>query len=150
MRSADNTRMSMDIDRVVKVFETLSVSSVDSLRTIYAPDARFADPFNTVQGIAAIEDVFRHMFASLEQPHFVVTGTVVQDDQCVLLWEFRFRFRPFRRQQDQSLPGSSHLRFDAQGRITQHQDYWDVAHGLYQKMPVLGALMRWLRKRVNS
>lgn len=137
-----------DIGRVVRVFETLTPASVSELRTIYASDARFADPFHSVQGIAAIERVFADMFTTLQSPRFVVTGSVLQDTQCVLLWDFHFRFRGFRTQQDQTVPGSSHLRFDAQGRITHHQDYWDAAHGLYQRMPVIGALMRWLRRRV--
>lgn len=137
-----------DVDRVVRVFETLTPASIGELRTIYAPDAFFADPFHAVQGIAAIERVFGDMFSTLENPRFVVTGSILQDAQCVLLWDFRFRFRSFRTQVDQSVPGSSHLRFDAQGRITHHQDYWDAAHGLYQKMPIIGALMRWLRTRV--
>lgn len=150
MPSRTHTQLSEDIDRIVRVFEALSESTLGELGTIYAPDAHFADPFQAVHGIDAIEQVFRHMFATLAHPRFVVTGSVVQADQCVLLWDFRFRFRSFRTQVDQSLPGVSHLRLDGQGRITHHQDYWDAAHGLYQKMPLIGALMRWLRKRVNS
>ncbi len=150
MPGRSDAQANVDIDRMVQVFEALTESSIGELRTIYAPDACFADPFQAVQGVAAIEQVFRHMFATLEQPHFVVTGSVLQGDQCVLLWDFRFRFRTFHTQVDQTVPGASHLRFDAQGRITHHQDYWDAAHGLYQKMPLIGALMRWLRKRVNG
>ena len=106
-----------DIDRVIHIFESLTAHSVAELGTIYAPDALFVDPFNAVQGLDAVKQVFSHMFASLEHPHFVVTGKVVQADQCFLLWEFRFRFRSFRRQVDQVVPGTSHLRFDAQGRL---------------------------------
>jgi hypothetical protein len=130
-----------DIDRVIHIFESLTAHSVAELGTIYAPDALFVD---------AVKQVFSHMFASLEHPHFVVTGKVVQADQCFLLWEFRFRFRSFRRQVDQVVPGTSHLRFDAQGRITHHHDYWDAAHGIYEKIPLIGGLVRWLRIRVNS
>ena len=43
--------------------------------------------------------------------------------------------------------GGSHLRFDAQGRIALHRDYWDAAEELYEKLPVLGALMRWLKRQ---
>ena len=142
--------MSPDVARAIRVFESLSAQSVTELATIYAPDAHFSDPFNAVQGVDAITQVFRHMFATLENPRFVVTGSVVQADQCFLLWDFRFRFRTFRKNVDQSIAGTSHLRFDAQGRISHHHDYWDAAHGLYQQMPVLGSLMRWLRRRANS
>ena len=142
--------MTPDIARAIHVFETLSEQSVAELGTIYAPDAHFIDPFNAVQGIDAITQVFHHMFATLENPRFIVTGSVVQADQCFLLWDFRFHFRSFRKEVDQVTAGTSHLRFDPQGRITHHHDYWDAAHGLYQQIPLLGALMRWLRNRVNS
>jgi hypothetical protein len=136
--------------QTIAAFESLTPDSVSELGRIYAPDARFIDPFNDVQGLAQVQAVFRHMFETLEQPHFVVTGQVVDRNQCFLLWDFHFRFRAFRRHTAQTIAGTSHLRFDTLGRITMHQDYWDAAHGLYQKMPVVGALMRWLRNRANS
>lgn len=136
--------------QTIAAFESLTPASVSELGRIYAPDARFIDPFNDVQGLAQVQAVFRHMFETLEQPRFVVTGQVVDGNQCFLLWDFHFRFQTFRRDTAQTIAGTSHLRFDSQGRITLHQDYWDAAHGLYQKMPVVGALMRWLRKRANS
>jgi ketosteroid isomerase-like protein len=136
--------------QTIAAFETLTSQSVADLGRIYAPDARFIDPFNDVQGLAQIQQIFRHMFETLEQPHFVVTGKVVDNGQCFLLWNFHFRFRAFRRDVAQTIAGTSHLQFDGQGLITLHHDYWDAAHGLYQQMPVLGSLMRWLRRRANS
>ena len=35
------------------------------------------------------------------------------------------------------------------GRIALHRDYWDAAEELYEKLPVLGVLMRWLKSRAN-
>lgn len=136
--------------QTIAAFETLTPESVANLGRIYALQARFIDPFNDVQGLMQIQRIFRHMFETLEQPHFVVTGKVVDNDQCFLLWDFHFRFRAFRRDVAQTIAGTSHLQFDAQGLITLHHDYWDAAHGLYQQMPVLGSLMRWLRRRANS
>ena len=138
------------LDQTIAAFESLTPASVSDLGRIYSSSERFIDPFNDVQGLAQVQTIFRHMFETLEQPHFVVTGKVVDGDQCFLLWDFHFRFRAFRRDVAQTIAGTSHLRFDAQGLITLHHDYWDAAHGLYQQMPVLGSLMRWLRRRANS
>lgn len=30
-----------------------------------------------------------------------------------------------------------------------HRDYWDAAEELYEKLPVLGDLMRWLRRQAG-
>lgn len=141
--------MNTAIDRIIDVFQTLNPAGVESLGGIYAPDARFIDPFHDVQGLAAIQRIFRHMYASLENPHFVVTGRIGQGAQCFLTWEFRFAFRRFKRGQPQCILGGSHLFLGDDGRIVLHRDYWDAAQGLYEKLPVVGALMRWLKARVN-
>ena len=46
--------------------------------------------------------------------------------------------------------GASHLVFDAQGLVVLHRDYWDAAEELYEKLPLVGSLMRWLKRRANG
>ena len=145
MSSMDTT-----VDRIVEAFQTLTQEKVDALGAIYAPDARFKDPFNDVQGLAEIQHIFHHMYVTLENPHFIVTERIVQGAQCFLTWEFRFRFRRFKQGQAQCILGGSHLMLNAEGRIASHRDYWDAAEELYEKLPVLGSLMRWLKRRSNS
>ncbi|WP_411885575.1 nuclear transport factor 2 family protein [Polaromonas sp. YR568] len=138
------------VDRIANTFQLLTPAGVETLGAIYAPDARFKDPFNDVQGLAAIQHVFRHMYESLENPRFVVTGRIVQDAQCFLTWEFHFAFKSFQQGRAQRILGGSHLVLDGEGRITLHRDYWDAAEELYEKLPVVGSLMRWLKRRGNS
>ncbi len=138
------------VAHIVEVFQTLSPATVAQLSACYAPDARFKDPFNDVRGHAAISAIFEHMFASLEQPRFVVTQRVLQGSHCFLTWEFHFSFKRFKPGQAQCILGSTHLVLDPAGRITLHRDYWDAAEELYEKLPLVGGLMRWLKRRANS
>jgi steroid Delta-isomerase len=117
---------------------------------MYAADARFKDPFNEVRGIEPIQRIFAHMFVALHEPRFVVTEVVQQGDKCFLTWDFIFRFKRFDTQTTQTVRGASHLVFDAEGLVTLHRDYWDAAEELYEKLPVVGGLMRWLKKRANT
>ncbi|GAA4426047.1 nuclear transport factor 2 family protein [Acidovorax lacteus] len=138
------------VERIVGFFEHLSAADLVRIGELYSADARFKDPFNEVRGIPAIQGIFRHMFTALEQPRFVVTGRVVQGDQCFLTWDFLFAFRSYHRGVTQTVRGASHLVLDADGRITLHRDYWDAAEELYEKLPVVGGLMRWLKRRANQ
>lgn len=142
--------MNTAIDRIVLAFERLTPQSVAALDAVYAPGARFKDPFNDIQGLEAIQRVFRDMFTQLEQPRFVITGRIVEGPQCFLTWEFHFAFKRFKQGQAQCIRGGSHLVLDADGRIAQHRDYWDAAEELYEKMPLLGGVMRWLRGRAGA
>ena len=141
--------MVVSVDQIVARFERLSPQDLPRLAEIYTPGARFKDPFNEVQGVAAITRIFEHMFVSLEDPRFVIRDRVVQGDQCFLSWDFIFRMKRFSRV-EQVIRGGSHLRLAADGRITEHRDYWDAAEELYEKLPVVGALMRWLKRRANG
>ena len=136
--------------RVVDFFETLSPASLAQLGALYTPHAYFKDPFNEVSTLADIRQIFSHMYATLEQPHFVVTGCIVEGAQCFLTWEFKFRFKSYDRRTDQTVRGGSHLKFNAQGLVEFHRDYWDAAEELYEKLPVVGGLMRWLKQRARQ
>jgi hypothetical protein len=137
-------------ENLATFFETLSPQSVAQLQTVYDEQATFKDPFNEVQGLPEIERIFRHMYVALDQPHFVVTGQVVDGAQAFLTWEFRFRFKRFDTATLQAVRGASHVVFNEQGLVTMHRDYWDAAEELYEKLPVLGGVMRWLKKRANT
>ena len=45
------------VQAIVDFFENLGPAQVERLGVIYADDARFQDPFNDVQGLAAIEAI---------------------------------------------------------------------------------------------
>jgi len=136
--------------RAVDFFETLTPASLDRLGALYAPQAYFKDPFNEVRGIADIRQIFSHMYEALEQPRFVVTGCIVDGKQCFLTWDFNFRFKRYDRLSVQTVRGGSHLTFNADGLLDFHRDYWDAAEELYEKLPLVGGLMRWLKKRARQ
>lgn len=142
--------MEHSVDRIVDAFQNLTPAAVERFDAMYAPHARFKDPFNDVQGVGEIQRIFRHMYESLDNPRFVVTGRIVQGNQCFLTWEFRFAFRRFKQGQAQCIVGGSHLVLGGDGRITLHRDYWDAAEELYEKLPVVGGMMRWLKRRANA
>jgi len=90
------------------------------------------------------------MYVNLENPRFIITERIVQGRQCFLTWEFHFAFRRFKQGQAQCILGGSHLVLNSDGRITLHRDYWDAAEELYEKIPLVGSLMRWMKRRSNS
>ena len=138
-----------DLQPFVAFFEQLQPEDLPRLGRFYAADTRFKDPFNEVVGVEAVAGIFHHMFDSLDAPRFVVRDVIVQGDQAFLSWDFLFRMRRFNRA-EQCIRGGSHLRFGPDGLITEHRDYWDAAEELYEKLPVVGGLMRWLKRRAAS
>jgi steroid delta-isomerase len=142
--------MSHAVEKIVVFFETLTPQSVERFADFYTDEAWFKDPFNEVRGVPEIQRIFRHMYVALHEPRFVVTGRVAEGEQVFLSWDFHFRFRKYNPQTEQVIRGASHLQLTPDGRIRSHRDYWDAAEELYEKLPVVGALMRWLKQRAKS
>jgi hypothetical protein len=67
-----------------------------------------------------------------------------------MTWEFRFGFKKFKQDEQQVILGATHLVFSEAGLVTLHRDYWDAAEELYEKLPLVGGLMRWLKRRANT
>ena len=134
--------------RVARFYETLTPDALAWLAQIYTEDARFVDPFNEVQGLSAIRTVFEHMYRTLEVPRFSVHEWAGDTQHAFLTWTFRFRFRG--EAQERCIHGCTHLSFAPDGRVRLHRDYWDAAGELYAQLPLLGALMRWLRRRLRA
>lgn len=148
--SSSSSTMDGALRRITQFYEQLTPSGLSQLHRCYAPNARFKDPFNEVQGLPAIARIFEHMFASLNEPRFHVTGSVVQGHQAVLIWEFQFRFQRWDMHTLQCIRGVSHLHINPDGLVEMHRDYWDAAEELYEKLPLFGGLMRWLRRRAGQ
>ena len=138
-----------DLYRVIDFFQSISVDSAQTLSFIYTDDVWFKDPFNEVQGLEPVRHIFTHMFEQVDAPRFIVKHSVLQDDHAFLTWDFLFRMRRFS-DQEQWIRGATHIRFAQDGRVAYHRDYWDAAEELYEKLPVIGSVMRWLKTRARD
>lgn len=133
--------------RLVGAYVRLTRENLDALLALYDEQARFKDPFNEVSGRPAMRRVFIDMFEQLREPRFVVRHAATEGDEAFLTWELNFL-----RQSGapMTVRGASHLRYSPAGLVVLHRDYWDAAEELYAKLPVLGALMRALRRRLSA
>jgi len=136
-------------DEVARYFESMTPEALTRLDTVYAQDAFFKDPFNEVTGLPAIRRIYEHMYEALIDPGFLVVNRIVEDAQAMFEWDFRFRIRRWRPHQVWKIHGTTHLRFGPDGRIVHHRDYWDTGEELYAKLPVIGGVVRFLRRRMG-
>lgn len=138
------------VDRLADYFERLSPEAVERIGEYYAPAAEFKDPFNQVRGVEAIARVFRHMYVQVQAPRFRVVSRMVRGDEAWLAWEFHFRFRGWHASRAQCIRGATHLRFQEDGRVVMHRDYWDSGEELFAKLPLVGRVVNFLRARLAA
>jgi len=151
MTSANEQTMtrSAELARLVDFFESIDIAAAARIDSLYTADACFKDPFNEVRGPAEIQRIFEHMFVQVAEPRFIVTTAMQNGSEAFLAWDFHFRMRRFDTHTVQLIRGATHVRFATDGRVAWHRDYWDAAEELYEKLPVIGTLMRWLKRQAG-
>ncbi len=150
MSAPGNSSMHTEaLHKLVDYWQKLQPEDVARIGELYAEDAWFQDPFNRVQGHAAISHIFSDMFVRLNSPRFVVTETMLDGDRALLIWDFYFYIKSLKPAQERRIHGTSLIRFAADGRVQSHRDYWDAAGELYEQLPLVGTLMRALKRRMG-
>ncbi len=124
----------------------LTRDSLPELLALYDEAAAFKDPFNDVRGRRAIGRIFEQMFDELVDPRFVVQVVASEGDEAFLTWQLHFVRAGGN---VMKIRGATHLRHGPSG-VVLHRDYWDAAEELYAQLPVLGVLMRALRRRLAT
>ena len=134
--------------RLATWFETLTTDTLGEIKQLYEIDAYFKDPFNEVRDVNRIQLIFQDIVTEFDQPRFVIQEQICDDEkgQSVLTWHFLFNWRG----KAWCIVGSSHLRFSAEGLVSYHRDYWDASEELYEKLPVIGFVLKALKKRAQK
>lgn len=145
----DRQKLSEPLRRLIDYFEHITEQNVADMPRFYAANAYFKDPFNEVNRVEDIVRIFGDMFHQVNNPRFVVHTAFESGQQVFMAWDFLFEMQRFKQGQVQCIKGSSHLQLNQNGLVQSHRDYWDTAEELYEKIPVLGGLMRWLKKQAG-
>ncbi|MFO7581570.1 nuclear transport factor 2 family protein [Guyparkeria sp.] len=134
------------LERLVAVMEGLREDRLDTLETVYAPQARFVDPFNAVEGVEAIRGVFAHGFRQCPGMRFSVTARAVDGDHGLLRWRMRCGEAPGAL----VIEGMTEVVLADDGQVLLHEDHWDPAAQIYEQVPLLGWLMRRIKRRLTA
>lgn len=135
------------IENYVRFLQALTPQNVTQLPDHVTADVHFRDPFHEVRGASAMRDIFARMFDQLVSPSFTIEDAAENANATYLKWTMRYAFRHAPRRIHAAV-GMTELRLTPEGKICTHLDYWDAAHQLYEHAPILGAVLRFLRRQI--
>lgn len=124
--------------------------------TVYAQNVVFLDPLHHIEGIDALQKYFDRLQEPLKSAHFVFLQEEYTEKSAALEWIMHLEMAkgPLKGQK-MSIPGVSLLQFTeivgpngTEQRVLRQRDYFDVGDMLYERIPVLGGLLKWIKKQV--
>ena len=137
---------SAGLDAWADFFETLSHGTLDRLTGLTVPEVRFRDPFNDAHGRDAVRAALLHTLNGCRDLRFTVTHRLPADDLAILRWRFEATVTGIGRM---DVIGTSEVRQAPDGRVAEHIDHWDSGEHVYLRLPLLGAPLRLIRRRLG-
>ncbi len=117
--------------------------SADQWRAVYAEDVHFLDPTQERHGIdayiAAQDGLLKRCDDVFLEPGAIAVGS----DVAFVEWTMGLKIRGI----EFLYPGTTRLRFGADGRIVEHRDYFDFVGPTFAPVPLVGPFTRWLYRR---
>lgn len=126
------------------LFNELDKGNLKKLPAVYSEDIRFQDPLGAVAGLDALTHYFASAYANVISCHFAFEDAVVQDSFASIPWVMHLRHKRIRGGREIQVAGISHLRV-RDGKICYHRDYFDAGQLLYENLPVVGGVIRWVK-----
>jgi len=134
------------IDRFQAVFNQLNAENLDLAEEIYTQQIHFLDPIHEVHGIDELKKYFAGLYEGVVSCQFDFGKPMIDGNEASLPWVMHMEHGSFRKGETAHVPGISHLRFS--GKIEYHRDYFDVGALIYERVPVLGGVIRKIKARL--
>ncbi|MDZ7789654.1 MAG: nuclear transport factor 2 family protein [Xanthomonadales bacterium] len=112
---------------------------------LYAEEFYFNDTVHIARERSELVDYMVRTGQGLEQNRVEVHKVIRDGSDVYVRWEMTFRTRALAKRIESHSIGMTHLRFNEQGKIVLHQDFWDSGNALYAHLPVVGFFVRRAR-----
>ena len=135
------------IERFKEFYKIFSADRINaSVAEVYAEDAYFEDGIRQVKGRKNIKEYFLSTTGAFDECTFDIKDVAYSPGNYYFRWIMHLRLK---RDPDNPMeqPGISHVRFNEQGQVIFHHDYWETL-ALFERFPVIGSVIRWIKGRI--
>lgn len=137
--------------RLEAYFADMTTASVrEQTAAVYAPDAWLYDNLAIVSGAPAIEKYFAKAAADVRALSVEFLQVTHDGPDYFVRWRMSVEADALNDGQPMVSYGVTQFRFDEQGRVLVHRDFWDAATGLYEYIPGLGGIILGLRSKLTD
>lgn len=117
---------------------------------VYAADAHLDDTLVIHHGAAEIEAYFAKTSETMTSYHLAVDDVARSGNDYYVRWTMVFSAPALGEGQPVHSVGVSQIRFNREGKVEFHQDFWDSGKNFYGHLPVLGGAIEIVRKRLDA
>ncbi|KPJ95234.1 MAG: hypothetical protein AMJ53_03190 [Gammaproteobacteria bacterium SG8_11] len=134
------------VDKFVTVYNDMQYDTVYRINDIYEPHIVFVDPFHEIHGLQPLAEYFAEMYENVAHCQFRFNEQYTKEKSAALFWTMTLRHKTFDKHNTIEINGSSLIRFG--DKIHFHQDYFDAGALIYERVPLVGKVIKTIKARV--
>jgi len=139
------------LERLETYFKNMTAATVSAeTAQVYAPDGILYDNLAVVSGADAIERYFLKAVDEADSLKIEFLQVARAGSDYYIRWRMLIGSEALSPDGPLVSYGVTHFRFDSEGRVLMHRDFWDAASGLYEYLPVAGGLVYRLRNMLGA
>ena len=117
------------------------------LKDIYSADIQFCDPVHRIQGIQLFTQYFEELMQQVQSCSFDIKQINETENTAFVRWDMHLQHPRLKGGDEIIVEGVSYLEFD--GKITYHQDYFDLGAMLYEHLPIMGRVIKYIKSTLT-
>lgn len=129
-------------------FNRLNKDTMHLVDEFYAENVIFTDPAVTLTGREAIKKYYSNQYQNLISIRFDFESVQTLGDEQMAVWKMTMRHKALQNGREIVVDGMTHLRL-RNGKVFYHRDYFDMGVFIYENIPLLGSLVRFVKKRLH-
>jgi len=131
-----------EVNRFVDFLESTQEERMKVIDVLYSEKLDFRDPVNEARTRDHFKKIEVDLFMQLKDISFRVLDSYGDGSQGMVKWRMNYRFR----RRNRKIEGVSHIKFNEERKIVFQHDYWDASFAVYGEFPILGLMMKGVRK----
>ena len=120
----------------------------ESVNNLYADSLYFNDTFNEFENRTEVHDYLLHTAENLSRSKVLIDDIARSGNEIYVRWTMTISTEVKGKAIESESTGITHLRFNSDGQVVVHQDYWDGVDGFYQHLPYVGAAVKLIREQL--
>lgn len=137
------------LHRLMDLFRNFHVEYLrENTKHVYADTFFFRDGFKELHQIDELEAYMVHSAEPVRHCTFEFATPIKSGHDYFLQWTMELSLK---RDDDDRMDraiGMSHIRFNREGKVVFHQDYWDPTDILYRRIPIANRLIGYVRSKL--
>lgn len=134
--------------RIIKYFNEFSPDKMEILDLFYDSNIEFLDPAVKLKGLPDLKEYYLAVYKNVKTIDFKFHEILKDGETYCATYTLSLLVKGLNGGKKYSVEGMSVLKFNKKNLLSYHRDYIDLGAMVYEKLPVIGTMIRLMKKQL--